>query len=68
MMPTNKDMVRIDNPDAVYKNQKGKFMAVVERVKKLHEKGQPVLIGTISIEKSEMLSKLLALQGFRILF
>ncbi|MEK7172342.1 MAG: preprotein translocase subunit SecA, partial [Patescibacteria group bacterium] len=63
VMPTNKDMVRIDNPDAVYKNQKGKFMAVVERVKKLHEKGQPVLIGTISIEKSEMLSKLLALQG-----
>ncbi|MBI4995037.1 preprotein translocase subunit SecA [Candidatus Peregrinibacteria bacterium] len=63
VMPTNKDMVRIDNPDAVYKNQKGKFMTVTDRVKKLHKKGQPVLIGTISIEKSEMLSKLLALQG-----
>lgn len=60
VMPTNKLMIRADHPDAVYKNQHGKFMAVVSRVKTLHEKGQPVLIGTISIEKSEVLSKLLA--------
>jgi preprotein translocase subunit SecA len=56
-------MIRLDHPDAVYKNQKGKFMATVNRVKELHTKGQPVLIGTISIEKSEMLSKLLQMSG-----
>lgn len=63
VIPTNQSMIRQDHPDAVYKNQRGKFMAVVQRVKKLHEKGQPVLIGTISIEKSEMLSKLLSANG-----
>jgi len=59
VIPTNKSLVRIDHPDAVYKNQRGKFLAAVEKVKELHAKGQPVLIGTISIEKSEVLSKLL---------
>ncbi|MBI2453882.1 preprotein translocase subunit SecA [Candidatus Peregrinibacteria bacterium] len=63
VMPTNKTLVRIDAPDAVYKNQRGKFQAVVARVKELHAKGQPALIGTISIEKSELLSKLLTAAG-----
>lgn len=63
VIPTNKIMIRGDHPDAVYKNQRGKFMAAVAKVKELHAKGQPVLIGTISIEKSEMLSKLLAANG-----
>ncbi len=63
VIPTNQTMIRKDHPDAVYKNQRGKFMATVKRVKELHDKGQPVLIGTISIEKSEMLSKLLGASG-----
>ncbi len=63
VVPTNKQMIRKDHPDAVYKNQRGKFMAAVTKVKELHAKGQPVLIGTISIEKSEMLSKLLTASG-----
>lgn len=63
VVPTNKTLVRLDHPDAVYKNQKGKFLAAVEKVKELHAKGQPVLIGTISIEKSEVLSKLLGAHG-----
>jgi preprotein translocase subunit SecA len=63
VIPTNKNMIRADHADAVYKNQKGKFMATVKRVGELHKKGQPVLIGTISIEKSEVLSKLLTAHG-----
>ena len=58
-IPTNKPMVRKDENDVIYKNEAAKFRAVVESVKESHEKGQPVLIGTVSIEKSEKLSKLL---------
>ncbi len=58
-IPTNKPMVRNDGNDVIYKNEKAKFKAVVEEVKESHAKGQPVLIGTVSIEKSEKLSKLL---------
>lgn len=58
-VPSNRDLVRIDRTDRIYKNEKGKFKAIVEEVKELHEKGQPVLIGTVSIEKNELLSHLL---------
>ena len=59
VIPTNQPMVRIDHPDVIYKTEREKFVAVVEEIKELYEKGQPVLVGTISIEKSEMLSKML---------
>lgn len=62
-IPTNKPMIREDNPDAVYKNKKGKFNAVAEEIVKLHAKGQPVLVGTISVETSEMLSDMLRRRG-----
>ena len=62
-IPTNKPVVRKDHPDVVYKNEAGKFRAIVNQVKACHEKGQPVLVGTISIEKSEILSKLLKREG-----
>jgi preprotein translocase subunit SecA len=62
-IPTHKPMVRIDRPDQVYKNVEGKFKAVVRAVKERHDLGQPVLIGTISIEKNEYLSNLLAQAG-----
>ncbi len=58
-IPTNKPMIRKDHNDIIYKNERAKFRAVVEDIKKSHEKGQPVLIGTVSIDKSERLSKLL---------
>ena len=58
-IPTNKPMIRKDENDVIYKTEKAKFNAVVESVKQSYEKGQPVLIGTVSIEKSEKLSKLL---------
>ena len=58
-IPTNKPMIRKDENDVIYKNEKAKFKAVIESVKESHAKGQPVLIGTVSIEKSEKLSKLL---------
>ena len=58
-IPTNKPMIRKDENDVIYKNENAKFRAVVEDVKESYEKGQPVLIGTVSIEKSEKLSKLL---------
>ncbi|HEX2926679.1 MAG TPA: preprotein translocase subunit SecA [Ruminiclostridium sp.] len=63
VIPTNKGMARIDYPDVVYKNEIGKFNAVIEDVVKCHEVGQPVLIGTISIEKSELLSTMLKRRG-----
>ncbi|MBN1494857.1 preprotein translocase subunit SecA [Candidatus Peregrinibacteria bacterium] len=63
IIPTNKPIRRTDHQDAIYKNQKAKYLAVVKRSKELYEKGQPVLIGTISIEKSEILSKLLQMHG-----
>ena len=62
-IPTNKPVIRIDHPDVVYKTEAGKFRAVIAQVKECHEKGQPVLVGTISIEKSEVLSKLLKREG-----
>ncbi len=61
-IPTNKPVVREDKNDVVYKTEKGKFNAIVEDVKQSYEKGQPVLVGTVSIEKSEELSKLLKAQ------
>ena len=62
---TNKPMIRVDNNDVIYKNEKVKFKAVVEEVKESHAKGQPVLIGTVSIEKSERLSKMLSDAGIK---
>ena len=62
-IPTNKPVIRIDHHDVVYKTEAGKFRAVIEQIKRCHEKGQPVLVGTISIEKSELLSKLLKREG-----
>ncbi|MES2171326.1 MAG: hypothetical protein V4479_11485, partial [Actinomycetota bacterium] len=64
-IPTNKPMQRIDQPDLVYKNEESKFAQVVEDIVKRHEKGQPVLVGTTSVEKSEYLSKLLARRGVK---
>ena len=62
-IPTNEPVIRIDHNDIIYKNEKVKFDAVVEDIKKSHEKGQPVLVGTVSVEKSERLSKLLSKAG-----
>ena len=62
-IPTNKPVIRKDHTDVVYKNEIGKFRAIVQQVKACHEKGQPVLVGTVSIEKSEILSKLLKREG-----
>ena len=64
-IPTNKPMIRIDNNDVIYKNENAKFRAVVEDIKKSHEKGQPVLVGTVSIEKSEKLSSILKREGIK---
>ena len=63
VIPTNKPINRKDENDVIYKNEKAKFNAIVEEVKKSYEKGQPVLVGTVSIEKSEKISKLLDKQG-----
>jgi preprotein translocase subunit SecA len=63
VVPTNKKMIRTDYPDVIYKTEREKFTAVLEEIKELYEKGQPVLVGTISIEKSEMLSKMLKRAG-----
>ena len=56
-VPTNKPVVRQDLNDAVYKTERGKFSAVIDQVLECHEKGQPVLVGTISIEKSELFER-----------
>ncbi|MDO4515678.1 MAG: preprotein translocase subunit SecA [Bacillota bacterium] len=64
-IPTNKPLARTDHPDEVYKNVKGKYNAIVKQIAACHEKGQPVLVGTTSIEKSELISKLLTKQGIR---
>ena len=61
--PTNKPVARIDRPDSVYKNENGKNRAIIAQIKACHEKGQPVLVGTVSIEKSEYISKLLKREG-----
>ncbi|MCL4235459.1 MAG: preprotein translocase subunit SecA, partial [Deltaproteobacteria bacterium] len=63
VVPTHRDMIRVDNADIIYRNAKEKFKAVVERIAECHEKGQPVLVGTISIEKNEMMSVLLKRRG-----
>ena len=62
-IPTNKPVIRKDQTDVVYKNEMGKYRAIINQVKECHAKGQPVLVGTISIEKSELLSKLLKREG-----
>ena len=64
-VPTNKPLIRVDHPDEVYKNTTGKYHAIVRQIAACHEKGQPVLAGTTSIEKSEVLSKLLTKQGIK---
>ncbi|MFH1242833.1 MAG: preprotein translocase subunit SecA [Pseudomonadota bacterium] len=63
VVPTNEKMIRRDYPDAIYKTEREKFKAVVEEITELYERGQPVLVGTVSIEKSEMLSKMLKRAG-----
>ena len=64
-IPTNRPVVRIDNEDAVYKTEQGKYRAVIRQVKECHEKGQPVLVGTVSIEKNELLSRMLTKEGIK---
>jgi preprotein translocase subunit SecA len=63
VMPTNKPMIRIDNPDQIYKDEETKFKAVAREIEDLHKQGTPLLIGTVSIEKSELLSDLLKRRG-----
>ncbi|WP_294515877.1 preprotein translocase subunit SecA, partial [uncultured Intestinimonas sp.] len=64
-IPTNKPLARIDHHDVVYKNEAGKYRAIINQIKECHEKGQPVLVGTISIEKSELLSGMLKKAGIK---
>ena len=64
-IPTNKPVIRVDYPDSVYKTEAGKFRAVIAQIEECHKNNQPVLVGTISIEKSEYLSKLLKAKGIR---
>ena len=64
-IPTNKPLARIDHHDVVYKNETGKYRAIINQIKECHEKGQPVLVGTVSIEKSELLSGLLKKAGVK---
>jgi len=65
VVPTNMPMIRVDYPDVIYKTEKEKFRAVVEEIKELNKLGRPVLVGTISIEKSEVLSKMLTREGIK---
>ena len=64
-IPTNRPVARIDNEDSVYKTENGKYRAVIRQVKECHAKGQPVLVGTVSIEKNELLSQLLQREGIQ---
>ena len=64
-VPTNRPVIRKDNPDSVYKNERGKMMATIRRIEECHAKGQPILVGTVSIEKSEMLSAMLKKRGIK---
>ena len=64
-IPTNKPVIREDYTDVVYKTEKAKFNAVIEQIQECHEKGQPVLVGTINIEKSELLSRMLKQKGIK---
>src|SRR5699024_1793239 len=65
VIPTNKPIIREDRPDMIYKTIDGKFKAVVEKIKECHEKGQPVLVGTVAVETSEVISKLLKRAGVK---
>ena len=65
VVPTNQPMVRTDFPDMIYKTKREKFEAVLDEIEELHAKGQPVLVGTISIDNSEQLSKILKGGGSR---
>ncbi|MGN1094865.1 MAG: SEC-C metal-binding domain-containing protein, partial [Eubacteriales bacterium] len=64
-VPTNKPMIRVDHNDLVYKSEKGKYDAIIEQIKECHEKGQPVLVGTVSVDKSEHLATLLKHEGIK---
>ncbi len=64
-IPTNKPVIRYDLPDSIYKTENAKFNAVIDQIAACHEKGQPVLVGTVSIEKSELLSKMLSRRGIK---
>ena len=64
-IPTNKPMIRVDHDDVIYKNENAKFRAVVEEIKESNKKGQPVLVGTVSVEKSEKLSSILRREGIK---
>ena len=64
-IPTNRPVIRIDHPDQVYRSEKGKYQCIIDQIIECHEKGQPVLVGTISIEKSELLSQLLKRRGIK---
>ena len=64
-VPTNKPVARVDMPDSVYKTENGKFLAVIEQIKECHDKGQPVLVGTVNIDKSEKLSAMLKRAGIK---
>ncbi len=63
VIPTNKPMIRADSPDRIYRTERGKFQAVAREIKERHQKGQPVLVGTVSIEKNELLSAMLKKEG-----
>jgi len=62
-IPTNRPLIRIDNPDVIYKNENGKYRAIIDQIEVCHEKGQPVLVGTVSIEMSELLASMLKKRG-----
>jgi preprotein translocase subunit SecA len=64
-IPTNRPIARADHPDVVYKNEAGKYRAIIQQIAACHEKGQPVLVGTVSIEKSELISKMLSKEGIK---
>ncbi len=64
-IPTNRPMIRKDRNDAVYKNQAGKYRAIVQKIRECNEKGQPVLVGTVSVDKSEFLSAMLKKEGIK---
>ncbi len=65
VIPTNKEIKRIDLPDSIYQTERGKFKAIVDKVVEIHETGQPILVGTVSVEKSEMLSDMLNKRGVK---
>ncbi|MCD8390405.1 MAG: preprotein translocase subunit SecA [Firmicutes bacterium] len=65
VVPTNKPVIRNDMQDVVYSTERGKFLAVIDQIKECHEKGQPVLVGTVNVDKSEILSSMLKRQGIR---